>query len=181
MPVPPNTTVTNRDGKISKLKLGPFDAYLKQGLIPVSFGDLVHDTKRGISICSGDDLMFELAKAYNVKRVIFAMDEGGVFDKNPKKHRDAKLYSFMSEKTIKEWKRGIEEESKRVREGESERGRGGESKRVWNGDATGGIVGKVDICKRISRLGIECLILNGCEKGLLKKALSGKKVRATYF
>lgn len=171
MPVPPNTTVTNRNGKIKKIELGLFKRYLDQGLIPVTFGDLVLDEVRGISICSGDDIMLELAKEYSAKRAVFTMDRDGVFDSDPVQNSKAKLYQFMSEKTISDWQRRMKEESKRVREVERRGVR----------DATGGIVGKVEVAKKISKLGVEVLILNGKKKGRLKQALEGKKVRATYF
>jgi len=60
--LPPGVLVTFRNGKLRELKTDPFKHYLKMGTIPVTFGDVVPDVSRSFGICSGDDLMLQLAK-----------------------------------------------------------------------------------------------------------------------
>ena len=85
--IPPNAFYMN--GKTFSFDL--FDRYLKSGFIPVTFGDVVLDIEKGMSICSGDYLVLELAKHYSPDKVIFVSDVDGVYDKNPKIYEDAKL------------------------------------------------------------------------------------------
>ena len=160
--IPPAVSVENKNGVIKKIDTDIFKKYLKQGLIPVSFGDLVHDSVSGISICSGDDIMYELSKTFLPKRAVFVCDEDGVFDKNPRKHKDAELITYMTKKQLT---RIIKEH--------------GEEEGLI--DVTGGMLRKAEMCFEISKLGVECIILNGLKKGNLSKALKGKNVVGTYF
>ncbi|UCH90165.1 MAG: isopentenyl phosphate kinase family protein [Thermoplasmata archaeon] len=160
--VPPNVTITNRKGKINSFDSKFYKKYLELDLVPVSFGDLVYDITLGISICSGDDIMYELAKAFKPERAVFAADVDGVYDSDPRINKNARLIARMTPERFKELTCGVKNEEPGI-------------------DVTGGMYRKIEVCEAIASLGVECIILNGLKKGRLKKALNGEKVIGTYF
>src|SRR2546428_13981929 len=58
---------------------------------PVTFGDVVRDLRRGFSICSGDLLMLELARAFRPERALFVADVDGLFPAGPHTHKSARV------------------------------------------------------------------------------------------
>jgi isopentenyl phosphate kinase len=65
---------------------------LDQGYVPVLHGDAILDDKQSCTILSGDVVMRELARSIlRTSRCIFLTDVDGVFDKDPKSHKDAQL------------------------------------------------------------------------------------------
>ena len=54
--VPPSLVMRYHDGRLAVFDVGPFRDYLMRELLPVSFGDVVMDTKRRFAIASGDDV-----------------------------------------------------------------------------------------------------------------------------
>jgi isopentenyl phosphate kinase len=160
--IPPNVTITKNGDSIASIDIDQYRRYLEQGLVPISFGDLVPDANSGISICSGDLIMFELAKAFKPDRAIFVTDVNGVFDKHPSKD-DAKLIPAMNNETY----RSLEESIEKDEDG--------------GADVTGGILKKAKIGLEIKKMGVECIILNGLAEGRLSDALRGEKVVGTYF
>jgi len=80
-------------GFASVARLDAVDALLDQGFVPVLYGDSVIDTSRGFGIMSGDAIVVELANRlkHHVNRIVYLMDVGGLFDKNPKQEPGAKL------------------------------------------------------------------------------------------
>ena len=76
-----------------------FSDYLEKGFLPVTFGDVVLDKKLGFSICSGDLLVQILAKHFKPEKVIFVIDEDGLYTANPKIDKNAK---FIEKITISE-------------------------------------------------------------------------------
>jgi isopentenyl phosphate kinase len=83
------TVATER--KIVKFNTDSVEQLLGLGMVPVLYGDVVFDNKIGFSIVSADAIVSFLAKKLNAKKVIFVSDVDGVFDKNPKVYKDAKL------------------------------------------------------------------------------------------
>lgn len=57
---------------------------VEMGIIPVFYGDVIHDYKLGFSILSGDEIMVELAKWLKPKYALFLMDVEGVYSKGPR-------------------------------------------------------------------------------------------------
>lgn len=80
----------NRMDEITKV----FLEYAQRGFMPVTFGDVYLEGDR-IGIVSGDDLMVELARALKPERVVFFTDVDGIYDRNPKKTRGAKLLPLL--------------------------------------------------------------------------------------
>jgi isopentenyl phosphate kinase len=163
--VPPASTVTCKSKNISHVNTEPFESSVKLGMTPVTFGDVVFDSEIGFCICSGDDLMLHLSKAFVPERVVFVTDTDGVFDANPKKHGGAKLLKLLDQGVVDRLRiHGKQCESCRKDEG---------------GDATGGMLRKIEIMLQISQLGMESLMLNGLQPARLRDCLSGKEVVGT--
>jgi len=137
-------------------RVNRFIDLLDRGFVPVTYGDVVLDPKRGMTICSGDQIMFHLAKSLHPERVIFITDVDGIFDKNPKLFSDAKL--------IEEIK--------------------GDENILFGSnvaDVTGSMEGKFKVMKNIAKLGIEVLVINGLVPGRVKNAMLGENVKGTRW
>lgn len=100
--VQPSTIMTTSDSKILKFDTNFIKALLTKKIIPILFGDVVIDTKRGFSIVSGDKMVAYLAKQLKASKVIFVSDVEGVFDKNPKVFGGARLISEINNKNYKQ-------------------------------------------------------------------------------
>ncbi|RLF48991.1 MAG: hypothetical protein DRN20_03260 [Thermoplasmata archaeon] len=143
--IPPWDVVVMSMGSISSFSPRPFKHAIERGLTPVTFGDVVPDTIRVFSICSGDDLALMLAKEFAPNIVVFLSDVDGVLSANGSVLR-------------------------RVRVGELE-----EIASVADGraDVTGGMKRKVEIMGKICGLGIPCAVVNGLASDRVERALRG--------
>lgn len=155
--VPPAAAATFRDGKVRTFSREVFERVVSIGLTPVTFGDVVPDAAMGFSICSGDLMMLALAKAFRPRLVVFCADVDGVFDKDPKRYRDAELIPVLDRSKLSAIERSV--------------GR--------NADVTGSMHGKLVRMLAISRHCEKCMIVNGNVPGRLERTLSGRKVRST--
>src|SRR2546428_3023152 len=72
--IPPSLVMRYHDGRLASFDVGPFRDYLMRQLLPVSFGDIVMDTKRRFSIPAGGDGVLELAKLLRPDRVPLLAD-----------------------------------------------------------------------------------------------------------
>jgi len=145
-----------RDGTLHELDLEPFWRYLELGMVPMTFGDVVWDEKRGLSICSGDQLMMALAREFHPKKVLFVTDVDGVFSADPNSDPKAKLIKMVDKEVLSTLPR-------------TER----------NVDVTGSIFAKIQYMIDMADLTEECLVLNGKVPGRLEAALSGREVVAS--
>ncbi|MCJ7561574.1 MAG: isopentenyl phosphate kinase, partial [Thermoplasmata archaeon] len=135
----------------------PFSSLLDMGLVPVSFGDVVPDMAMGFCICSGDLMMAELAKAFKPRLVVFCADVDGVFDKDPKLDKSAKLLDEIDSSTTMTPSK----------------------ERSVNADVTGSMKGKMERMLAISEHCEKCIIVNGNVRGRLESAIKGKQVKST--
>lgn len=154
--LPASSIVQFKNKKLEKMNTKIFKKYLNMGLIPVIYGDVVLDSKIGFTICSGDDLMVELSRTLKPEKAIFVTDEDGIYSSNPKIDDNATLLDSIDAK--KYLNLSFEKDVD---------------------DVTGGMSGKLKTAFDISRLGIECYIINGRKKNRLKNALLGKKIVCT--
>ena len=120
------------------------------GLIPVTFGDVIHINNGNYSILSGDVIMTMIARILNPSKVIFAVNTDGVY--NNKKSR----------KTIRELTKGDIINSQLF----SSRAN---SQTV--ADITGGMARKVKEALRISSRGIDVMIVNGMRTDRITEAI----------
>lgn len=134
---------------------------LKNGFIPVAYGDVVMNARKGVSIASTEDVFEFIAERLKPQKIILATDVDGVYDKDPKRHEDARLVKLIDSRNIKKVLGGA-----------------GGSTKV---DVTGGMRTKLELLYRIAkRMHGEGAIVNGLRKGYVEKLLLGKdQVRHT--
>jgi isopentenyl phosphate kinase len=155
--VPPMASALFASGKVKSFKADPFRSMVDLGLTPVTFGDVVPDESMGFSICSGDLMMYELARHFRPSITIFCADVDGVYDSDPKSDPDADLMPRLDRAAL---------DSMRHSE-------------PLTADVTGSIFGKLDRMLDIASHCEKCMILNGNVAGRLGKAVSGDEVVCT--
>ena len=151
-PVPPGSSVTMKDGVLSKMDLWPYRRFLKIGLVPVTFGDVALDDKKGVSICSGDQLMLRLAEQFKPRKVIFCADVDGLFTADPNCDPEARLIEEVDQNTLS----SIPRTERCV-------------------DVTGSIYAKIEYMLQIARHAGECVIINGSAEGRLASVVADRK------
>lgn len=156
VPLPPASCAVMVDGNLDHLDLAVFRKYMEMGMVPLTFGDVVRDSKRGLSICSGDQLMTTLAREFRPEKIIFVTDVDGVFTADPTQDPEAKLIETVDQTVLDALPR-------------TER----------NVDVTGSIFAKIQYMIEMAGLTGECLVLNGKAPGRLRSALSGERVIAS--
>jgi len=155
--ISPHSIVKLNNYELEKMDFKIFEEYLQKKFTPVTFGDVVLDRKLGFSICSGDLLVQELAKQFKPKRVIFVIDEDGLYTANPKIDKKAEL---IEKTTISELESLSTFADKHA-------------------DVTGGMKGKINTIKNIAKNGIDTVLLNGNKPDRLYDALVGHKTKST--
>ncbi|MCL2143851.1 MAG: isopentenyl phosphate kinase [Methanomassiliicoccaceae archaeon] len=130
--------------------------YVKLGIVPVMFGDVVLDRKKGFGICSGDTIMKYLADVFSPEAVIFVSDVDGLYDRDPKISKDAKLISEVTPDIM----RTIPSETTVA-------------------DVTGGVHAKIMTMLDMCSDGRDCILVNGTVDGRLRSLLTGKDVVCT--
>lgn len=150
--VEPSAVVITRNGEIERFDTTFVEGLLKLGIVPLLMGDDALDKEKGIAVLSGDKTMAYLAKKFKAEKVIFVSDVDGVFDRNPKVYKDAKL---IREINIKNFDRIIN------------------SMEVFNkNDASGEMKGKLLAIKE-RLLGVDVEIIGGFTVNKLKNSLLG--------
>ena len=157
VPIAPSAVLSLDDGRVSSLDLTPFLEFSSMGFTPVTFGDIVRDLRRGFSVCSGDLMMLELARAFRPERAVFVADVDGLFTADPKRRRDARLLGVVRPKDLD-----------RIAFTPASRT-----------DVTGSIEGKVRRMFEIADHVGECVIVNGNVKNRVRDALRGRQVVRT--
>ena len=87
--ISPHSVVKLDDHKLAKINYNVFEEYLKNQFTPVTFGDVALDKKLSFSICSGDLLAMALANYFKPEKVVFVIDEDGIYTSNPKIEKNA--------------------------------------------------------------------------------------------
>ncbi|MCU0861408.1 MAG: isopentenyl phosphate kinase [Methanomassiliicoccales archaeon] len=154
--LPPGAMGLMEGGELKDLDLGLFRRYLDLGLTPVTFGDVVLDSRRRFGICSGDQLMYLLAKEFRPERIVFCADVDGIFTSDPALEPGARLVEEVDRRTLEDLPR---------------------TSRV--ADVTGSIYAKVEFMLRLAELGQETMVINGRAPGRLEAALKGEKVKGS--
>ncbi len=75
----PSSTIVSEDMDIKTFYSEPMRRIVAKGAIPVLSGDLVADRSQGLTVCSGDALVFELARIFDVKVILFGADVDGIY------------------------------------------------------------------------------------------------------
>lgn len=126
------------------------------GIMPVTFGDVVMDRKKGFAIVSGDQMMEYLATVFEPERVIFVSDIDGLYTANPKQHPDAEFIPEVTQETLDAV--GTEADV---------------------ADVTGGVRNKMEAMLRMCSSERDCVLVNGTVPGRLLSVLSGEDVPCT--
>ncbi len=79
----PSAAATTNDGMISRWEIGPLQAALSSGLLPVIFGDIVFDPIQGGKVLSTEVLMRHLALELRPARILLAGLEEAVWSDFP--------------------------------------------------------------------------------------------------
>jgi len=155
--ISPHSSIKLNNHKIQKMDYNIFEEYLTKNFTPVTFGDVVLDKKLGFSICSGDLLIEVLSKYFEPEKVVFVIDEDGIFTANPKIDKKAKL---IQKTTIKELETLTTSADNHA-------------------DVTGGMAGKIQTIKKIAKNGIKTILVNGNKPDRLYEVLVGEKTIST--
>ena|SRR3989442_1975155 len=155
--VPPSLVMRYHDGRLATFDIGPFRDYLLREFLPVSFGDVVLDTKRRFTIASGDDVILELAKLFRPDRVVFVADVDGVYTADPKRDRGAKRLDVVDAAALGTI--AFTDEAGQ--------------------DVTGGLRRKLERMLVIAKHSRDVRIINGLAKGRLEAAAKGEDVPGT--
>ncbi|MCK4614866.1 MAG: kinase, partial [Thermoplasmata archaeon] len=151
VPVPPSICARLDDGKLRGFDTGIFKRFLEIGNVPVTFGDVVLDRTRGVSILSGDTIMERLAHEFHPDKAVFVLDVNGFFDRSPDEE-GARLYREL---TVEELENilALEPAGSKTSNGVA--------------DITGGMRGKMESALRIACTGTDTYLVNGRVKGRL--------------
>ena len=136
--IPSQSMKTKGSREIENFPISEFDKSLKEGIIPITFGDVTEDLIQGINILSGDVIMMELARIYEPRLTIFVMDYPGVMNGKPEDEK-SEIIPLVDSETRKSIKKYYGEE------------------RIT--DVTGGLVGKLECAARIAEHS-QCWITN---------------------
>ncbi len=128
--------------------------FIEVGVTPILYGDVVLDLKKGATILSGDDIVCHLAKVFNAKRVIFAIDKDGVFESM----ENRKLVKTITKENFEKIK--FED---------------------VHHDVTGSLKAKIEKLLKLAEEGYESIIVNGLVRGRIKKAILGEEVTGTLI
>jgi isopentenyl phosphate kinase len=130
--------------------------YLKLGISPIMSGDVVLDRKKGFGICSGDTIMKCLADIFEPEMVVFVSDIDGLYDRDPKTSKDARMIKEVNEETLNMIPR-----------------------ETTVADVTGGVHNKMRLMLDMCSDGRDCILVSGTVKGRLQSLLMGKDVICT--
>ena len=147
--LPPTDFMFGDKADVKKVKEIPKIA--KDGLVPISYGDVLWHGKNKFYILSGDRIMGILAKILKPRLAIFVLNVDGVYsDMKTKKI----LYEIKGQKTAIS-KVGM--------------------------DVTGGMARKIKEATTISKCGIDVFLVNGNKPERIVNAIKGKKFEGTVF
>ena len=126
------------------------------GIMPVMFGDVITDRKTRFCIVSGDQVMELLCRMYNPEKVVFVSDIDGLYDRNPKTDRAARMIGTVT----KEKMASIATDSN-------------------VDDVTGGVRNKMEAMLRMTDGSRKCYLVNGNAPNRLYSLLKGETVTCT--
>jgi len=147
--VQPSAFILTQNGKIKSFFIDPIKNYLKNDLVPVVFGDVVCDTKKGCQILSTEKIFRFLAEKLKPKKIILLSNVEGVLDGR------GKVISEITKKKFLKIKKYL--------------------KKAEKIDVTGGMIHKVEEALKMAQGKREVFIL-GFKKGNLEKCLKGERI-----
>jgi isopentenyl phosphate kinase len=152
---PPETFLRVHGGRVIKSEAGLLEKCVGAGLVPVSFGDAVIDTRQSFSILSGDAVMLSMSSMVHPSISVFCTDVDGVFDSNPRLSANSRLIPRLRE-------------SDRV-----------STDATGTDDVTGGMGGKLKFLFEIAHNSGRTVVLNGLVPLRLRETLAGRDATST--
>lgn len=153
----PSSFLVTEDGEIKTAFLDSFLQSLKLKMLPVVYGDVTFDTKKGCNILSTEKILnylaLELRSSYKSVKIIYVGMTDGVYDEGGKTIKEITQYKFNRLKHKISGSEGI--------------------------DVTGGMLHKVEEALKVAKKDIPTVIINGKRKGELTKAVMSKGVKGT--
>lgn len=155
----PRSFLLTEKGSVEKSFFEPMQEALKQGLIPVIYGDVIWDTAQKTTIYSGETSLHLVAQylrrhEFEVSKIIQLCNVDGVLDEKN---------NVIPEITKKSWDRmKVYLQEMKV------------------ADVTGGMGHKVEEALQMTQYGIETVLLNGTTDDF-SSFLTGKTVRGTVI
>jgi isopentenyl phosphate kinase len=159
--IQPSSALVAENGRIKRWNIEPIKEMLKHGLLPVPYGDVALDIKKGCSIISTEEILNYLARRFKPKRIILAGITDGVFTSDPQKDPNAKLIPIINSRNYNDVRKYLT-------------GSAGI-------DVTGGMLHKIDRIFELTRIRIEAEVINGQKTGHLKRALLGERELGTII
>jgi len=144
----PSSLGVASDDRILGLEKKHIEALLEKRIVPLVYGDVFVDLKRGCSIVSTEELLLELAKIIKMDRLIIGTNVDGLLG------RKEKLVKEVNPSNLKKLEKFM----------------GG----AKNTDVTGGMKHKVEIMMVASRFVPEIRIVNALKADYVKRALLGE-------
>jgi isopentenyl phosphate kinase len=133
-------------------KIKELQTIAENGLIPTTFGDVIHMENTKYSILSGDAIMSILAKVLRPSKVVFTFNVDGIY-KDIKKGEIIKEVNNNNKKSL-EFPKVV-------------------------ADVTGGMRRKVTEALKISGTGIDVLMVNGLKPERIISAITGSNFEGT--
>ncbi len=157
--VPPSASVVCHDGAIAGMALGPVEAGLAHGLVPLVWGDVALDDVRGGTIVSTEEVFRFLALRFRPAEILLAGIERGVLTRWP----DGELIPLITPGNIEALRPAL---------------RGSNA-----ADVTGGMESKVlqMLAEAQATPGLSIRIFSGTEPGAVKAALLGQAEGGTVI
>jgi isopentenyl phosphate kinase len=156
------------NGNIKEMFLEPIKKLLDYDMVPVPYGDVGLDSKKGCCIISTERIfdyvarnLTKIDKKYKISRIILCARVQGVFSDNPDINSYAELIKEITPKNMKEVESSL--------------------KGSYGIDVTGGMLHKVKMMLELAKLGIESEIIDARGSDLLKRALIGEKGLGTII
>ena len=159
--IAPSSCVITESGRIKQFEDAALRMLLKMEFTPVLYGDTTVDEKLGFTVLSGDQIAAYLALKFNACKIIMGVDTDGLYDVDPKVNKNAKLFSSLTLKELREIQGKLATPS--------------------TTDVTGGMFGKVNELFPAVEKGIPVSIVNGAKPNRVYRALIGEKVEGTVI
>ena len=156
-----STCFVTENGRIASSFLEPIASALRLGCTPVLYGDVVFDRKLGFTILSGDQIAAFLARDLRARRLIFALEFEGVFNKDPLR-KGAKLVKKLSANQL-------------VRLADKA------SAKTKGTDVTGGMRNKLLESIPVVKAGITVCFAGVAPAGNIRSAIKGNSFRGTLI
>jgi isopentenyl phosphate kinase len=156
----PRSCFIAKNGNVQKAFFEPILQTIKQGLIPVLYGDVIWDIARKSTIFSGETILTILCNYlqrnnYPVSRIMQLSASNGVVDSNNI------VIPTITQSNWNQMKQYIKEPN--------------------GADVTGGMKHKVEEALQIAKKGVRTYLIDGNNAAIVRDAFSGKQISGTLI